>query len=349
MSILCRAGLQVVEPRAYRSVTREEQRLLAAAASHAGFVPDYAAGAVQEAAYFIVLSDALLQGDTGAIVHRDELIAESLLHLKKSARAPGYRTPRSRSLVRKRGRHASIYYLPEGSGNLYHWLVDCLPRLRLLTSLPDRRLTLICHASMTPYQRLTLRKALSHFPEVALIEIPPDEDWILEEYVFMSFASGLNSGFLSPFAARFIRDALVPREPRYVASDKPRRLYVSRATATKRRLTSEQELRHALGRLEFTTIRPECLPFEEQVSAFNAAEIVVGVHGAGLANILFADRCTVVELQACTHVRPHYLLLAKALGHRYRGFLGSVADDCEDFDVDVPALCRRVARLCRTS
>jgi hypothetical protein len=97
-----------------------------------------------------------------------------------------------------------------------------------------------------------------------------------------------------------------------------RRLFVSRRDATKRRIANEAALLTALRPLGFEPIVPGGLTFAEQVTMFSSAELVVGPHGAGLANALFMPRgSAVLELHHTSFRRPYYRRLAQTLALQY--------------------------------
>jgi hypothetical protein len=97
-----------------------------------------------------------------------------------------------------------------------------------------------------------------------------------------------------------------------------RRLFVSRRDASKRRVANEAPLLTALRPLGFELIVPGGLTFAEQVTMFSSAELVVGPHGAGLANALFMPRGgAVLELNHTSFRRPYYRRLAQTLALRY--------------------------------
>jgi capsular polysaccharide biosynthesis protein len=73
--------------------------------------------------------------------------------------------------------------------------------------------------------------------------------------------------------------------------------------------------------------------------------LVVGAHGAGLTNLLFARGAGVVELHPTRSIYPHYYLLCGALGHSYRYLCGDGMNRNSNFTVDVPALERLVDEL----
>lgn len=96
-------------------------------------------------------------------------------------------------------------------------------------------------------------------------------------------------------------------------------LHVARSDASVRRVLNEDELIKALERFGFKTILGGTMEFEDQVHAFSRARLVLGTHGAGLANIAFAPRGTpVVEVfpEGCMG-RWMYRMMAYAKGHPY--------------------------------
>jgi len=68
------------------------------------------------------------------------------------------------------------------------------------------------------------------------------------------------------------------------------------------------------------------------------AKIVLAPHGAGIANIMFCDRTTLLELLGTKKRKATFFVMAKALDHDY-GFL-LCDNDGEDIIVDVDKLER---------
>lgn len=115
-----------------------------------------------------------------------------------------------------------------------------------------------------------------------------------------------------------------------------RRIYVSRREADSRLVLNEDELMETLSTLGFEAYVLERMRFEDQVSLFDEAELVVGPHGAGLINTIFSADTDIVEFLHEGDVRPHYFELANLLSHGY-DFL--ICDSRgEDMSVDIPAV-----------
>ncbi len=118
-----------------------------------------------------------------------------------------------------------------------------------------------------------------------------------------------------------------------------RRLLISRADSDYRRLANEAALMALLAPLGFETIVPGRLSFAEQIAAFRDATHIVGPHGAGLANILFAAPGThVLEVFHPLYGTWAYAVLAGAIGLDYGSLLGrdALSDAAEVNDPDWP-------------
>jgi capsular polysaccharide biosynthesis protein len=62
-------------------------------------------------------------------------------------------------------------------------------------------------------------------------------------------------------------------------------------------MQNEHEVEAVLARLGFAIVRPQDHSFDEQVTMFSRARVVVGPHGAGLTNAAFAPQgCLVIDI-----------------------------------------------------
>jgi capsular polysaccharide biosynthesis protein len=120
------------------------------------------------------------------------------------------------------------------------------------------------------------------------------------------------------------------------ASDGQRKLFISRGESLNthaRRLLNEDEIASLASKQGFEIVCCEKLSFEAQVTLFSEARIIVGAHGAGLANLVFAPRTAkVVELMGprlndppqgrAAFVSPMFMKLASIVGQTYVRVVG---------------------------
>jgi capsular polysaccharide biosynthesis protein len=117
------------------------------------------------------------------------------------------------------------------------------------------------------------------------------------------------------------------------ARNGPRRIYVARTDASRRRMVAEDDLIRILLARGFHIVTPGVLSFAEQVRLFAGANLVVGIHGAGLTNIVFCHPGTLVyEILPAHYTNACFCNLAYNCGLRYW------ADAFESEGTGVPVL-----------
>jgi capsular polysaccharide biosynthesis protein len=124
-----------------------------------------------------------------------------------------------------------------------------------------------------------------------------------------------------------------------------RRLYISRADAQQRRVINEDEIRSELTRRGFDILVPSATSFREQVSLCASAAWIVGPHGAGLTNAVFAaPGATLIEFHPADEMNHVFWLQASASGQRYGMVSGDVVNPRRDQFVPLPALIELLER-----
>jgi hypothetical protein len=220
----------------------------------------------------------------------------------------------------------------------YPWLVEYLPKLRLLERYEAEtgREPIVLVPEDPPSFVLETLELLGYdgrYAEWDGAECRVDRLLVTDHRLATSWA-GPRYGFsLSVEDCRWIREAVrssVTLSPGQASGGK--RLYVSRqATDRGRRVANYDEIEPVLDSYGFESYVFESLSFAEQVRLVSDAEVLLSPHGAGLANMLFAEDPTVVELFAETLVRPSYYLLSGMLGFEYEPMVvEAVAHDPHD-------------------
>jgi capsular polysaccharide biosynthesis protein len=102
-----------------------------------------------------------------------------------------------------------------------------------------------------------------------------------------------------------------------IGRDMPRRIFIARP-AGRRGARNPAALAATLDRFGIVPVRLETLDCAAQIALFAGAELVVGAHGAGLANIVFCPPgARVVEVFQRAYGTPAYRKLAAALDLGY--------------------------------
>ncbi|HKO60187.1 MAG TPA: glycosyltransferase 61 family protein [Pyrinomonadaceae bacterium] len=202
------------------------------------------------------------------------------------------------------------------SSGYYHWVVEVLPRLFAYESVAKDRPRLVVNSPLNRWQLESLK--LLGFPDEDLVEL--GTDYLQLEKLYFPAYIGIN-----PYCLDWIRERLfatVAPEPT------PKRIYITRRLATKRRLINENEIDSVLQQHGFIIAELETLSFVEQVQLFSQAEIVVAPHGAGLTNMVWGPRnCKVMEIHHPDYLNFMYYMLAEVLHQRYWCCVGTPAGD----------------------
>ena len=217
--------------------------------------------------------------------------------------------------------------------NYYHWLLESLPRWKMLQAaewfnydwilLPSRPTRFqdetLDRLGVPPGKRLRCSKNFAHQFERLIVPAMP---FPLEE--------------VSPWACAWVR-SLFPQK-----GSGPEKIYLRRGLG-RRRLANESELESALKGRGFVPIQTDELTVAEQSRLLSSAGCVVAPHGAALTNMIFAPPgATLLELFHPNHKNRCYINLATECGHRYACLDGLATNGINDrqmeYSVDIPAV-----------
>ena len=176
--------------------------------------------------------------------------------------------------------------------NHYHWLIDGIGRL----AAADKATLERCDGVLLPANLSPTAAHTVHLSGVTrgrqVLEVQPNDSVNVPRLVV---PWRISDGFWPHPALRSFLAGLLPETARNPAF--PPRIYIDRRGAHNRRLTNEDDVIDALASAGVVPIRLEALSFTAQVALFRQAELVVGPHGAGLANLAFAPpSCAAVAL-----------------------------------------------------
>jgi len=208
-----------------------------------------------------------------------------------------------------------------GAGNYYHWLLDHLPKLGVLERVaePSERTSDTARPSGAPRVLVDALSADFQTRTLAQLGIAANRvvttrghgRWLRVERLLVPRLDNR----LGLHAGRWQRDWLRERfglSPLTPATRAPgadgARLFIARDGA--RALRHGSALTRVLDAHGLRTVFPERLSVTEQAALFDTAELIVGPHGAGLANAVFArPGCVLVELYA-RYLPPCFWALA---------------------------------------
>jgi len=211
-----------------------------------------------------------------------------------------------------------------GVMNICHFLLDRITRMSIYDRASERTPKFFMVDGFPYYQEIIERLGLTGrviVPETKRVTIRAPE---------ILFSSNIAADFRHPahscagWAIDHLRRALGVED---LPARRGRRVLISRNDSKTRAVLNWDELLPIFARHGFETVELTDLPAATQIGLFRDAAQVVGVHGAGLTNILFAPKdCAVLEILPPLVATQAYWLLASRLGQRYTA---TIADDPE--------------------
>lgn len=259
------------------------------------------------------LDDVVLDGATG-LVHKNRVAyLESGYDIDRLSRSPLYRVPSPRyEVLGKSLDHAfSLHHWPWAKQNLYHLLVDVVPRVadpevirglgNYIAVLPKRP---------WPVFDWFIRQALGDrlIDQAALVA--PHEQIRIKRYLLLPFRSASQNGTVPHSVLEWYRE--ISRKADNGNGEDL--VYIERNPETVRSMADGESVRKMLEKHGFRTIRMSQLTIEQQLSRVCRAKIIVSPHGAGLTHALFSQAKSIVEIQDTNRLRPHYVWLSTSLG-----------------------------------
>lgn len=220
---------------------------------------------------------------------------------------------------------AAAWIIDEWSVEYFHWLTDALPRL-------------LAAQSVGTINRVVLPESYSHKGYVGasleLLGIVPyyfgDRERVrVEKLIVPSHTAptgNYNEYIIDQVRSRFSNYSNVPS----------RRIYISRKKAEKRKVRNESELTAALLSAGYEVHCFEDYHFQKQVEIMSETKVLVGLHGAGLTNMLFMPRGGhVLELRNANDQHNNcFFSLTSALGHNYF-YLQAPGNSVDTHNVDI--------------
>ena len=220
-----------------------------------------------------------------------------------------------------------------GRSNAYfHFVCDQLPKLRGIeryAELTGRMPTLVLPRNLTRWQHQLL--GLAGHGESDSIEWPGG-DAVVGRLVVPSHPETTPGtvGWLRERLWTGAESALGPEG----RAEPGARILISRRDARRTRyLEDEERLAGALADRGFRLLVLSEIGQAETIDLFRRAEIVVGLHGSGLTNVVYCENASVLEVFGSS-VRPYFFRLAHAAGLPYRYELADESDGEVRIDAD---------------
>jgi len=226
------------------------------------------------------------------------------------------------------------------SDQYFHWVTEFFPKIW----------SLIAYMGETDDRDvfILLQKDPPFFVTEMLDLINLPVRYYFEETVYQAETSILvttnrHNGITNPGCVEWVRNTFRGIVPPVLGGAK--KIWVSRRNNQRaRRVVNEDELLPVLADRGFSVIAPDEWSVAEQIAMFQAAHVIVGPHGGGLTNMIYADSPRVHEFFAPSYINPCFYALAKGIGSEYSCSMGELIGE-EDIRIDPKELDNILERI----
>jgi capsular polysaccharide biosynthesis protein len=266
------------------------------------------------------LCDASVFGEHGDVITKDGILLADISYWNPSdiwLWNGKHKLIESNPLPEQKKLNGTYMLLTTSSAgiNYFHWMFNLLPRISLLERAGVRIENidgfLVNRMEILDVQR-TMLQAVGIQPDHVIETDKNDAYQIGKLWVTSNLHS---SGHRSRWSCDWLREKFISFSP----PEKPtRRLYISREDASSRHIANEEEVLALLTLLGFEKVVIGKRSVFEQSALFASADVIVGVHGAGLANIVFCTPGTrIIDVIPVNWYPLYYLELSACMALNY--------------------------------
>ena len=230
--------------------------------------------------------------NNGLILSFNGIHQQSLLYNSRSSE-PGFKFSLIKKLIKcivsLRISFSSpkiIYFsiINEWTNNYFHWLTEALPRILYLKKHFAGIIILLPHSYKSEYQ-LTSLKLLN-------IKYKRFHEIVYVNQLILPSRQAPYSAHYNPYYINLLAQEL--KLNINSKTDFGDKIYVTRINAAYRKIANEKEIIPILLSYGFKIIDFAWYSLDEQVSIASNAKILIGIHGAGLSNMIFMQKQSIV-------------------------------------------------------
>lgn len=208
------------------------------------------------------------------------------------------------------------------SGNYFHWLTDVLPKLLAWQNTGEA-----CRQVLLPQELLSKPYVNESLAQLGFQAIVFNRPHLQVRDLIVIGPTAPTGNFRSSLLNELRHQISGQR-----CNKSEHSLYVSRADAAKRFLVNEAQLDPILESQNIQSVQLEGRSLAEQIELFSSCRLLIGLHGAGLTNMLWMpDGGHVIEIRRKGDNHNNcYFAMSNSLGHRYSYLLAADVNESQN-------------------
>ena len=194
--------------------------------------------------------------------------------------------------------------------------MDTISKLEALEHIPDgwKKYKMVVIAPLKTWQRDSLK--FLGVPEENIVEAP-NQNIEIENCLVLS--PRRNHLRVSIDNINWLKNKLLPFADTTISASE--RIFISRKKNEGRYLINEDEVTSLLSNEGYLKCYLDEFNLSQQIGLFSNANKIIGIHGAGLFNMIFSKNPMVSEIFS-DRIHPFYLLLCNAIDGKYDFLVG---------------------------
>ena len=213
-----------------------------------------------------------------------------------------------------------------GNNNYWHWLFDVLPRIALCDEVINNTKIdfFLLPSNKKRFQKESLDvlkiNDCKQISSESYRHVICDKLFVTSHPVLRSSDASKDIQNIPKWISNWLKKTFLTEQNKNFF----KKIYIDRSDSTSnvkhlRTIKNEEEVKNYLSSMGFEIVRLSDYSFKDQVLIFNSAETIIGLHGAGFANIVFSKPNTkIVELKIKSHVGQEIENLAKSNNLSYK-------------------------------
>ena len=251
-----------------------------------------------------------------AFIRKDSLLREVSYQFKLKKNLQIVNGPIKENFVIKNGTpkiisrfDGNVFSLLSGGAaknNYWHWVFDVLPKFGILEKIKNKNKIdyFLLPSTKKDYQVASIQELgiskkkildseiYKHILCKSIISV--DHPIIFNNNPSKSIQN------IPDWIIKWLRKSFIKK--RYNKNNYPKKIFISRvgdSNLDKRRLINNEEVENFLQKSGFTSVVLSNYAFKDQIRLFQNASFIVGLHGAGFANLVFAkNKAKIIEIKS---------------------------------------------------